>query len=220
MNERALKILEFNKIIERLTDMAISPMGKDMASSLVPMEYLSDIKLAQKETTLAAKMALKKGRLPLGGLKDIRPQLKRACVGGVLKVEELLNIGQFLYVTRRVKNYATAENKDDDFGDIGYYFDMVKTVPGYELRSWNSFPSGHTISAFGLFCMMAFFLKKHYLKLLVMVVAVLVAYSRVYLMQHFYVDVYVGSMIGVAMAMATYCILDDAKWVKKLLKEK
>ena len=64
MNERALKILEFNKIIERLTDMAISPMGKDMASSLVPMEYLSDIKLAQKETTLAAKMALKKGRLP------------------------------------------------------------------------------------------------------------------------------------------------------------
>ena len=105
------------------------------------------------------------------------------------------------------------------FTELGI-FDMVKTVPGYELRSWNSFPSGHTISAFGLFCMMAFFLKKHYLKLLVMVVAVLVAYSRVYLMQHFYVDVYVGSMIGVAMAIVTYCILDDAKWVKKLLKEK
>ena len=132
MNERALKILEFNKIIDKLTDLAISPMGKAMAASLKPMEYLSDIKLAQKETTLAANMALKKGRLPLGGLKDIRSQIKRACVGGVLNVEELLNIGQFLYVTRRVKNYATAENKDDDFGDIGYYFDMVKTVPDLE----------------------------------------------------------------------------------------
>ncbi|MBQ2753557.1 MAG: endonuclease MutS2 [Firmicutes bacterium] len=132
MNERALKILEFNKIIDKLTDLAISPMGKDMAASLKPMEYLSDIKLAQKETTLAANMALKKGRLPLGGLKDIRSQIKRACVGGVLNIEELLNVGQFLYVTRRVKNYATAENKDDDFGDIGYYFDMVKTVPDLE----------------------------------------------------------------------------------------
>jgi membrane-associated phospholipid phosphatase len=105
------------------------------------------------------------------------------------------------------------------FTELGI-FDAVKTVPGYELRSWNSFPSGHTISAFGLFCMMAFFLKNNYLKILVMLVAVLVAYSRVYLMQHFYVDVYVGSMIGVAMATATYCVLDEAKWVKKLLKEK
>lgn len=132
MNEKALKILEYNKIIERLVDHAISPMGKAVAQSLKPMDSLSDIKLAQKETTLAAKMALKKGRLPLGGLKDIRPQVKRACVGGVLNVEELMNISHFLYVTRRVKNYSIAETKDDDFGDISYYFDMVKTVPELE----------------------------------------------------------------------------------------
>ncbi len=132
MNERALRILEFNKIKDRLVDFAISPMGKEMAAELKPMEYLSDITLAQKETTLAANMALKKGRLPLGGLKDIRPQLKRASMGGVLSVDELLYVGQFLYVSRRVKNYSIAEKKDDDFGDISSYFEMVKAVPELE----------------------------------------------------------------------------------------
>lgn len=132
MNERALKILEFNKITQKLEDLAISPMGKALARDLKPMDNLPDIKTAQKETTLAANMALKKGRLPLGGLKDIRPQLKRATVGGILNTEELLHIGRFLYVSRRVKNYSTAEKKDDDFGDITVYFEMVKTVNDLE----------------------------------------------------------------------------------------
>ena len=132
MNEKALKVLEFNKIISRLESFAISPMGKERAASLKPMDYITDILAAQKETTLACNMALKKGRLPLGGLKDIRPYAKRASMGGVLGIEELLNISQFLYVTKRVKNYSIPENKADSFGDIEEYFELVKTIPDLE----------------------------------------------------------------------------------------
>ena len=132
MNEKALKVLEFNKIISRLESFAISPMGKERAASLKPMDYITDILAAQKETTLACNMALKKGRLPLGGLKDIRPYAKRASMGGVLGIEELLNISQFLYVTKRVKNYSIPENKADSFGDIEEYFELVKTIPELE----------------------------------------------------------------------------------------
>ena len=132
MNEKALKVLEFNKIISRLESLAISPMGKARAANLKPMDYMTDILAAQKETTLACNMALKKGRLPLGGLKDIRPYAKRASMGGILGIEELLNISQFLYVAKRVKNYSVPENKGDTFGDIEEYFELVKTIPDLE----------------------------------------------------------------------------------------
>lgn len=132
MNEKALKVLEFNKITARLESFAISPMGKEKASNLKPMDNITDILSAQKETTLACNMALKKGRLPLGGLKDIRPQAKRAAMGGILNIEELLNISQFLYVVKRVKNYSIPENKADTFGDIEEYFELIKTIPELE----------------------------------------------------------------------------------------
>lgn len=101
------------------------------------------------------------------------------------------------------------------FTELGL-FEELKTVPDYSLRCCNSFPSGHTISAFGIFGMTAFFLKNNSLKLFTFIMALGVAYSRVYLMQHFFRDVYAGSMIGVLMVIGTYSILSDAKWVSNL----
>lgn len=63
----------------------------------------------------------------------------------------------------------------------------------------NSFPSGHTCSAFSLFCFLSFLLPQRHrvLGLVFFIMALMVAYSRMYLAAHFFEDVYAGSIIGV-----------------------
>lgn len=132
MNEKALKTLEYTKIRDRLSALALSPMGKEKCDELVPMHDIDAITREQKETTEAVNMSLKKGRLPLGGIKDIRTQLGRAEAGGVLGIEELMAVGDFLYVCCKVKNYAKQENKADVFPVLEDYFEIVKTITNLE----------------------------------------------------------------------------------------
>lgn len=73
--------------------------------------------------------------------------------------------------------------------------------------SWtNSFPSGHTISAFAFYGFMALLAPNHFLRVLCMLVAALVAMSRVYLFQHFLEDVTSGALVGTVVALITYAI--------------
>jgi DNA mismatch repair protein MutS2 len=98
MDKRSLKTLEFDKIIQKLQDKAISVAGKTHCASLQPMACLDEIKLALEETEQALEFSMKAGHLPLGGIKDIAPSLKRANFGGILSIEELFGVGEFIYV--------------------------------------------------------------------------------------------------------------------------
>lgn len=69
-------------------------------------------------------------------------------------------------------------------------------VPGVKLYLMNSLPSGHTITAFAFFLALTFYTSKKYLHFLYFFMAVLVGYSRIYLSQHFALDVLLGSLIG------------------------
>ena len=77
-------------------------------------------------------------------------------------------------------------------------------VQGLEVLRYNSFPSGHTAGAFGFFCMLSLLLKDKRLSIFFFATALLVGVSRVYLLQHFFRDVYVGSMVGVGVATFFY----------------
>jgi membrane-associated phospholipid phosphatase len=77
-------------------------------------------------------------------------------------------------------------------------------VQGVEQLSSNSFPSGHSASAFGFFLCFALVTKQNWLKLVLLVLACLVAYSRIYLSQHFLIDCMAGSLIGVITTIFTY----------------
>ena len=132
MNDKVLKTLEYNKIIEKLVGFAISPMGKELAANLRPYSVLSDIELGQKETSEAEAMIMRKGAIPLGGIKEIRPQIKRVSMGGSLGIGELLNMGSFLYVCRKIKNYSVNENKAEFYEVVGELFDMVQELPRLE----------------------------------------------------------------------------------------
>ncbi len=98
------------------------------------------------------------------------------------------------------------------------YFEGVaelKLIPWVENYFYNSFPSGHTTTAFTtLFCL-SLLTENKLLKFLFFVTALLIGFSRVYLSQHFLSDVYAGSLIGVFVAMFIYLFIIQSERVRK-----
>jgi len=77
-------------------------------------------------------------------------------------------------------------------------------VPGVSVHSFHSFPSGHAATAFGLFFMLCLLTPRHFIKGLWVSLALLTAFSRVYLSQHFLIDIIGGSLIGLFITFFTY----------------
>lgn len=116
MNEKALRILEYNKIIEKLTDCATSPMGKEMCKNLLPSTDLGEICQGQMETSDALSRIYAKGSLSFSGLRNIRDSLLRLKVGSSLSATELMHIASLLETALRAKSYGRRET-DDMFTD-------------------------------------------------------------------------------------------------------
>lgn len=112
MDVKVLRVLEYDKIIEKLKDRASSQLGKDLASELVPLTDITRVKMEQKETTDALTCILRKGSPPLGGIHDVRSYIRRSQAGGMLNPGELLKIADVLRVSRRLKGYLTQDKME------------------------------------------------------------------------------------------------------------
>jgi DNA mismatch repair protein MutS2 len=84
LNEKALRVLEYNKIIDMLCESTVSGMGRDIASDLKPSSDLNEVKELLQETTEAVNLLLKKGNIPIGGVQDIRVPLRKVKLGATL----------------------------------------------------------------------------------------------------------------------------------------
>jgi membrane-associated phospholipid phosphatase len=89
------------------------------------------------------------------------------------------------------------------FAQSGVKWHLVEDLP---IHSYNSMPSGHTGAAFFMFFWVALLLKRFHWGIIAGILAVGVAYSRVYLFQHFPVDTLVGAVIGVGSSALFYTI--------------
>lgn len=99
----------------------------------------------------------------------------------------------------------------------------LQLVPGVENIRFHSFPSGHTAQAFALYLSLALLVQKKYLKFLFFFMALAVGYSRVYLSQHFFEDVYAGSLIGSTSALLIFYLFNrfgKAEWLERSLTVK
>lgn len=126
--EKAIRDLEFNKIIELLKDNAITVMGKEFCSKIMPSNKFVVVKKLQTETSQALSLILKKNSLPITDIKDIRNILKRVELDGILSCEELLAVSDFLNVMQKIKLYC----KDYD-GVLNNFFSKIKLLN--ELKS-------------------------------------------------------------------------------------
>lgn len=112
MNQKALKTLEYEKIISQLTEYAASVPGKLLCQELMPSADYNEVLQAQTETTDAVNRIRMKGSLSLSGIRDIRDSLKRLEIGSALGIPELLSISSLLTVAARAKAYGRHEESD------------------------------------------------------------------------------------------------------------
>ena len=116
MNPKALKTLEYNKIIDKLTEFAGSALAKEMCRNLQPSTDLYEIQALQKETSDALSRIYQKGAVSFRGVRDIRGSIKRLEIGAIIGISELLSICSLLDVCSKVKAYSR-NDRDPDFED-------------------------------------------------------------------------------------------------------
>lgn len=112
MNQKALKTLEYTKIITQLESHAASPLGKALCRELSPSSDLEEIRTRQAQTTDAVNRVRLKGSVSFSGLREIGGSLKRLEIGSSLGIPELLSISSVLTVASRAKAYGRRDTEE------------------------------------------------------------------------------------------------------------
>ena len=128
MNQKALTILEYHKIINLLEERASSLPGKDLCRSLLPKTDLKEISLDQANTRDALYRLMKKGGLSFGGNKPVGSSLSSLEIGSCLSAAELLTIAGLLENANRVKTYGRREREDSPRDTLDNLFDTIEPL--------------------------------------------------------------------------------------------
>ncbi|HBL36743.1 MAG TPA: endonuclease MutS2, partial [Firmicutes bacterium] len=112
MNEKTFRVLEFEKILTRLSTYASSTLGNELALRLRPSTASDEIIQWQAETTEACLISQSGDRVPLGGISDLRAALKKARLGGILAPEELGAVGATCRAARLLRVFFSGERAE------------------------------------------------------------------------------------------------------------
>lgn len=128
MNEKALRTLEYNKIIALLTEHATSQSGKELCKKLKPSTDLEAIRLTQQQTGDALTRIYQKGSLSFAGNHDMGASVKRLEIGGTLGIEEFLRLCSLLEVAKRVKAYSRREREEEKEDSLDEFFSRIEPL--------------------------------------------------------------------------------------------
>ena len=117
MNEKVLHTLEYNKILDQLTEYAFSADAKSRCQKLRPITDRAQIEQLQQQTSDALNRLFKYGSLSFSGVTDIRDSLKRLEIGGALSAIELLRVCSLLESAKRAKAFARSQDDSDQPDD-------------------------------------------------------------------------------------------------------
>ena len=123
MNTKVLTILEYNKIIDLLTEKADSEPGKKLCRDLVPSTDLSAIRTAQRETKDALARLFRIGSTSFGCNRDLGFSIRSLEIGSSLSMSELLKLASFLDNVSRIKTYGKKEREDLPNDSLDAYFE-------------------------------------------------------------------------------------------------
>lgn len=117
MNEKVLHTLEYNKILDQLTEYAFSADARSRCQKLRPITDRAQIEQLQQQTSDALSRLFKYGSLSFSGVTDIRDSLKRLEIGGALSAIELLRVCSLLESAKRAKAFARSQEDNDQPDD-------------------------------------------------------------------------------------------------------
>lgn len=115
MNDKALRVLEFNKIKEELKKYTTTSAGKDIIEELVPYDNAFQVREHIEETREAFELLIKKSAPPFEGLYDVREGIGRAQRGFSLLPVQLLRIANLLRCARRFKDYISHKDEEQSY---------------------------------------------------------------------------------------------------------
>ena len=128
MNQKALRVLEYDKIIEKLSEHASSDPGRRLCRELVPSSDLREIRKNQEKTGDAIARIFKKGSVSFGNNKDFSGVLKALKIGSALDMPGLLSIASFLDNVNRVKSYGRPGKKNEKRDSLSESFEMLEPL--------------------------------------------------------------------------------------------
>ena len=129
MNAKALKTLEYDKIIALLTNHATSAPGRKLCSELEPSFIPDEIERMQSQTADGLSRLFKKGSISFGDAYDVRGLLKRLEIGSSLNTRELLQIAKLLENAGRVRTYGKNDRDDAPKDTLSPMFETLEPVP-------------------------------------------------------------------------------------------
>lgn len=128
MNKKTLTKLEYNKIIDMLSEQASCPGGEQKCRRLKPSVDISAIETAQEQTAAAFTRIVKKGKLSFSGCYPVEDSMKRLEIGGALGAGELLRICKLLHAAGRAKAYGRHETVDETADCLDSYFEQLEPL--------------------------------------------------------------------------------------------
>lgn len=113
MNEKSIRVLEFNKIIDMLKTKASSSLGLKYIENLKPSNDFEKVQNALLETSEAQSILIKRGLVSMDGIYDIEDKVKRAQIGATLDPGGLLRVADCLRVARSLKRSLESSEEED-----------------------------------------------------------------------------------------------------------
>ncbi|HEY5576032.1 MAG TPA: endonuclease MutS2, partial [Clostridiaceae bacterium] len=146
MNDKSLRVLEFNKILEEIKRFTYTNAGKDIIDDLKPYDNIYEVKEHLEETYEALKLLATKGAPPFEGVYDARSAIERAGKGSVLQPGELLKIAAVMRSARRFKDYVSVREDEEQHRVIQDICEGITPVKGLEDDIFNAVVSEDEIS--------------------------------------------------------------------------
>ncbi|GAA0718351.1 endonuclease MutS2 [Clostridium malenominatum] len=138
MNDRALRVLEFNKIKEILKGFTHTKAAKDMIEDLKPYSNLYEVREHLQETKEALSLLMKKGSPPFEGVYDVREEIEKAGKGFTLFPGQLLRIANIMRTGRKFKDYISHKEEEESYRVIEDICEGIYPLKGLEDAIYNA----------------------------------------------------------------------------------
>lgn len=114
MDQRSLRVLEFDKMVNDLVKLAVSEPGKELAANIKVETDFDRVLDLLKETNDAESLVKRRGSPPLAGIHNISSYFKRVEIGSALSAHQLIEVADVLMATRNMKNYCGSKDTEDE----------------------------------------------------------------------------------------------------------
>lgn len=112
--DKALKVLEYDKIIDMLLDLTQGELARDLVEKLEPSNDIDDIRRMQEETSEAYRVLARYGDIDYTAATHIKHLVSKASLGSMLFIEDLYDIMQNIFLVSSIKRYLKTSIEDEN----------------------------------------------------------------------------------------------------------